>query len=83
MNNELAQYNEQLLTPEDLSKWLNIKLSTIYKWSAMEYIPCVKLGGKIRGSIRFVRLEVITWLRRRSRRGRSTYKIGTDEVDLK
>jgi len=82
MNSELVQYSEQLLTPEDLSKWLNIKLSTIYKWSAMEYIPCVKLGGKIRGSVRFVRLEVITWLRRRAKRGRSTYKIGTDEVDL-
>ena len=81
MSDELIQYNERLLTPEELSKWLNIKLSTIYKWTAMGYIPCVKLGGKVRGSVRFVRLEVQTWLRRRSRRGRSSYRLEAEGND--
>jgi len=82
VSDELIQYNERLLTPEELSKWLNIKLSTIYKWTAMGYIPCVKLGGKVRGSVRFVRLEVQTWLRRKSRRGRSSYRLETNDIDL-
>ena len=80
MNSELVQYNEQLLTPEDLSKWLNIKLSTIYKWSAMGYIPCVKLGGKVRGSVRFVRLEIMRWVRKRARRGRDTYRLDIEKL---
>ena len=82
VSDELIQYNERLLTPEELSKWLNIKLSTIYKWTAMGYIPCVKLGGKVRGSVRFVRLEVQTWLRRKSKRGRSSYRLEASDVDL-
>ena len=81
MNSELLHYNERLLTAEELSKWLNIKLSTIYKWTAMGYIPCVKLGGRVRGSVRFVRLEVQTWLRRKSRRGRSTYRLEAEGID--
>jgi excisionase family DNA binding protein len=82
VSDKLIDYNERLLTPEELSKWLNIKLSTIYKWSAMGYIPCVKLGGKVRGSVRFVRLEVQTWLRRKSRRGRSTYRLEAGSSDF-
>ena len=79
---ELTGYDEQLLTPEELHKWLNVKPSTIYKWVALRYIPCVKLGGKVKGSVRFVRIEIIRWLKRRARRGRSTYKLDVDEVAL-
>jgi excisionase family DNA binding protein len=82
MTPELTGYNEQLLTPQEVARWLNVKLSTIYKWSAMGYIPCVKLGGKIQGSIRFIRIEIIRWVKRRARRGRSMYKLGTDDVEL-
>lgn len=73
-------YNERLLTPVELSKWLNIKLSTIYKWSQSGYIPCIKLGGQERGSLRFSRGDIIPWLKRRTRRGRSTFKLETDGV---
>jgi|GEM_PF-1231581 len=79
MSGKIDHCNEQLLTPKQLSEWLQIKLSTIYKWTAMGYIPCLKLGGKVRGSVRFVRLDVQTWLRRKSRRGRTTYKLRCDE----
>jgi excisionase family DNA binding protein len=78
VSTELIGYDEQLLTPKDLSKWLNVKLSTIYKWSAAGYIPLVKLGGKVRGSIRFSRVDIQRWLTRRSRRGRNTYKLEVD-----
>ena len=79
---DMAGYDDQLLTPEELAQWLNVKISTIYKWVAMRYIPFLKLGGKVKGSVRFVRIEVMRWLRNRSRRGRKTYKFDVDEVSL-
>lgn len=69
--NEPINYEEHLLTPEEVSKWLNVSLSTIYKWSHTGYVPMVKLGG----SIRFVRGEIVRWLKRRSRRGRDTHRL--------
>lgn len=75
-----AQINNQLLTPQQLSAWLQIKLSTIYKWTHAGYIPCIKLGGAVRGSVRFERDEVERWLKRRSKRGRNTYCLDTDDA---
>ena len=66
---------EQLLTPQQVSEWLQVKLSTIYKWTAVGYIPHVKLGGKIHGSIRFEPGAVERWIKRRSRRGRNSYRL--------
>ncbi len=80
--NSAQHYNEQLLTPKQLSEWLQIKLSTIYKWSHSGYIPCIKLGGQNRGSLRFSRGDILPWLKRRTRRGRSTYRLETDGIDL-
>ena len=74
MTPELTGYDEQLLTPEELAKWLNVKLSTVYKWVAIRYIPTVKLGGKVKGSVRFIRIEVKRWIQKRLRRGRDAYK---------
>lgn len=69
---------EQLLTPQQLSEWLQIKLSTVYKWTHAGYIPVIKLGGNARGSIRFSKEDVDRWLKRRSKRGRNTYRLDTD-----
>ena len=72
---------EQLLTPQQLSEWLQIKLSTIYKWTHSGYIPFIRLGGA-RGSLRFSRPVVEQWLKRRSTRGRNTYKLQVDDIQL-
>ncbi len=82
MSLEITGYQDQLLTPQELARWINVKPSTIYKWSALGYIPRVKLGGNIKGSIRFVRIEIMKWLKRRAKRGRSTYKLDTEEAAL-
>jgi excisionase family DNA binding protein len=73
------QNKNQLLTPQQLSEWLQIKLSTIYKWTHVGYIPCIKLGGSVRGSVRFERGEVERWIKRRTQRGRNTYKFEIDD----
>jgi excisionase family DNA binding protein len=71
---------EQLLTPQQVSEWLQVKLSTIYKWTAIGYIPYVKLGGKTRGSVRFQPGEVERWIKRRSRRGRNSYRLDVGQI---
>jgi excisionase family DNA binding protein len=78
---ELNEYFEPLLKPSDVSKWLNVSVSTIYKWAETGYIPTVDLGGKIRGPLRFAKAEVARWYRRRLRRGRSTPNPNVDEHD--
>jgi excisionase family DNA binding protein len=78
MSTEPIKPYEQLLTPEQLSDWLQVKLSTIYKWTHSGYIPRVRLGGQVRGSIRFSRPVVDRWLERRSLQGRNTYKLDLD-----
>ncbi|MDR4466725.1 MAG: helix-turn-helix domain-containing protein [Nitrospira sp.] len=47
-----------LLTIKDLSRWLNIKPSTLYLWAAQGRIPC----QKIHGLVRFERGKVMEWL---------------------
>ena len=62
---------EKLLTPEQLSELLQIKISTVYKWAHYGYVPMVKIGPLIR----FKESKVEEWLRKRERKGRLSYKI--------
>lgn len=47
-----------LLTIKDLSRWLNIKPSTLYLWAAQGRIP----SQRIHGLVRFERVKVTKWL---------------------
>jgi len=49
---------DMLLTIKDLSRWLNIKPSTLYLWAAQGRIP----SQKIHGLVRFERGKVTEWL---------------------
>jgi excisionase family DNA binding protein len=39
---------DQFLTPEQVAEKLGVKLSTIYNWTHIGYIPHTKLGRLIR-----------------------------------
>ena len=62
---------EKLLTINDLSEWLQVSKSSIYKWTHMGYIPHYKLSSKIRFKVS----DVEKWLNKRKRKGRNTYKL--------
>lgn len=62
---------EKLLTHQELSEILQVKLSTIYKWVHYGYVPHVKIGSVIR----FSEKKVEKWIYKRERRGRKSYKI--------
>jgi excisionase family DNA binding protein len=64
---------KSLLTPMQLSEFLQVKLSTVYKWTHYGYVPCYKVGGSIRFDIE----EIQKWLKKCFRKGRSSYKPNT------
>ena len=64
---------EPLLTAEQVSKILNVRVSTVYEWARMEYIPHIHLGvGRKKPLVRFSRAAVEQWLENKSKPGRTT-----------
>ena len=57
---------QKLLTAEEMAEVLQVKLSTIYKWTHEGFVPHVKLGKLVR----FRESEVLAWLEKRSEKGR-------------
>lgn len=49
---------KELLTVNDISKWLNVKRSTIYQWAAEGQIPAIRING----ALRFDQKEVLEWI---------------------
>jgi excisionase family DNA binding protein len=56
----------KLLTTEEISELLGVKLSTIYHWTHIGYIPHFKLGR----FVRFREAVVHKWLESKARNGR-------------
>jgi excisionase family DNA binding protein len=57
---------KKLLTPEDLSDILQVKLSTIYYWTHIGKIPFMKIGK----ALRFREDEILIWLRKKEVKNR-------------
>ncbi|MCK5494246.1 MAG: helix-turn-helix domain-containing protein [Candidatus Omnitrophica bacterium] len=60
---------EKLLTAQELSEYLKVKLSTIRKWCHYDYVPFLRLGG----FVRFEEKKIDQWIRKRARKGRASY----------
>ena len=64
---------EPLLTAEQVSKILNVRVSTVYEWARMDYIPHIHLGvGRKKPLVRFSGAAVEEWLESKSKPGRTT-----------
>ncbi len=59
---------KELLNSAQVAEWLNVKESTIRKWTHYGFIPHVKLGR----CVRFCESEIEQWLRERAEKGRSS-----------
>lgn len=64
---ELAS-SQDLLTVEDLCRWLKVPKATVYDWTHTGVIPHYKVGRLVR----FNPHEIEAWLEARKIRGRST-----------
>ena len=58
--------SNNLLTPQELADELGVKISTVYHWSHIGYIPTVKLGNLLR----FRRASIEIWLEKKEKKGR-------------
>ncbi len=56
---------KNLLTPQELADELGVKISTVYHWSHIGYIPIVKLGNLLR----FRRSSVEKWIEKKEKKG--------------
>ncbi len=65
---------DNLLTPKELSELLQIKLSTVYKWSHYGYVPSVKIGDLLR----FRKKRIEEWIKTREKSGRKSYRLNID-----
>lgn len=61
----------KLLTPDEMSALLGVKLSTIYQWTHIGYIPHFKLGR----FVRFKENDVLQWLESKSSKGRPQRRV--------
>lgn len=68
-----------LLTSTQIATHLNVKKSTIYNWTHTGYIPHIKVGRLVR----FDKACVEKWLKNRTVRGRTSYRIDTNKHLLK
>ena len=59
---------EKLLTPEEISRVLNVRLSTIYKWTHMGSIPYIKVGK----FIRFKEKDIKEWVGKKEVKNKHT-----------
>ena len=66
---------QKLLTPHEMADYLGVKLSTIYNWTHLGFIPYVKLGKFIRFDITVIK----KWIEQRSTKGRLARKLEIDE----
>ena len=56
----------RLMTAKQVSDLLQIKISTVYSWTHINFIPHVKLGR----AVRFDPEKIERWVRMKERKGR-------------
>lgn len=56
----------KLMTPHEMAEYLGVKVSTIYQWTHIGFIPHMKLGR----FVRFKESDVLKWLDSKSVKGR-------------
>ncbi|MDI6728904.1 MAG: helix-turn-helix domain-containing protein [Thermodesulfovibrionales bacterium] len=66
----------KLLDIKAIAQMLNIKPSTIYQWTELGQIPCIKLNGALRFDIE----DINQWISSCKRQARSGYNPFTKSV---
>lgn len=48
----------KLMTVQELSEMLRVKVKTLYQWAELRQIPCIKINGVLR----FDQDDIIQWI---------------------
>lgn len=67
----------ELMTPQELAAYLDIRLNTVYTWTHQNMIPYVKVGRLLR----FRRSDVNDWLSQRSHKAHSRPNISIKQLN--
>jgi excisionase family DNA binding protein len=59
---------KELLDTKQVAEWLNVKETTIRKWTHYGFIPHIKIGR----CVRFQERDIEKWLQERTVKGRTT-----------
>lgn len=62
---------DELLTPKELCQRYKISIHTLYKWTALGTIPCVRIGK----TIRFRQSDLLRWEEQAKSIGMPTTKL--------
>jgi excisionase family DNA binding protein len=65
-----------LLTAKQAAEYLNVRLSTIRKWTHLGFIPRIKF----RGAVRYDQAKLDTWIDNRSSAGRTKIRDLSSQV---
>jgi excisionase family DNA binding protein len=68
----------KLLKPEEVAELLGVRLSTIYQWTHLGFIPHAKLGRFVRFDID----EIEKWVKKRSTNGRTSRAFDISRLGL-
>jgi excisionase family DNA binding protein len=67
----MVKGREALLKAEQVAELLNVRVSTVYEWVRMDYIPHIRLGtGAKKPCVRFSSTAIDEWLLEKGRKGR-------------
>ena len=66
-----------MLTAKQAAEYLKVKLSTIRKWTHLDFIPHVKF----RGAVRYDQAKLDEWIEKRSKEGRTKLKKSAYEAN--
>ncbi|RPJ61223.1 MAG: DNA-binding protein [Acidobacteria bacterium] len=69
----IVRGREALLKAEQVAELLNVRVSTVYEWVRMDYIPHIRIGiGLKKPCVRFSSSAIDEWLLEKGRKGRKT-----------
>lgn len=61
------EVNKDLWTAIQVAEFLGVSQKTISNWVSKRQIPYIKIGGRIRGPVRFLPDEVMRWVKKNKR----------------
>jgi excisionase family DNA binding protein len=72
LGGKMNESRTPLLKAEQVAEMLNVRVSTVYEWVRMDYIPHIRLGiGRKKPCVRFSPIAIDQWLLERDRKGRT------------
>ncbi len=68
LREDLQNKLDALLTPGEMATAFGVARQTVWYWTKEDELPCIKLGGDAKNTVRFIPSEVKEWAKTRDRK---------------